>query len=322
MVKAATLTNIMGVPDTYAWNSGSLGAIGLRQVMSSEYPELANTLCRLEGTILSSTQDASGNWYGEVDIAIFDIATDRAIAKIKVGASKGIAGWDIINASVNKTDNPILTNLQQTDEGFESTPLDVKDVVVKGVNPGPIGPFPSSGERVAVGLSESESVDLLSMAYDAISGVDITQGITNNYNVQESTPGETSYERKVESEVSYGSTLQNGQSIDVTDSHHTRNGGSSSFAKYRTVESQGCVTSTYIPLNFGSEPFTYSTIAYNSESTPGAFVTHTLGPLDSNSNDIPRGVISVNTELPHVAALFTSKNLNMSWATVDQQIEK
>jgi len=312
----------MGVPDTYvsnSKNSGNFGVVGLRQVMSSECSDLTNILCRLGGTISSSTKDELGNLFAEVDMDILDVATDRAIATVKVGASKDIKGsaWDINNASVNKIGNH-LTNLKQNEGGFESTPLIVEEVIVTANK----SDRPLSGEIVTVGLSEPESVEVLSMAFDAIAGVAAIQGITKKFRARDGGIEGLSYLRTGKSNVTYGSTLQNGQPIPVTDSHHTRNIGSSKLAKNRRVESQGCVTSTYIPLNYGAEHFTYSTIAYNSELTPCALVTHTLVPVGSDSNDIPRPALSVNTEVSNNSALFTLKNLNMSWATVDQPIEK
>lgn len=312
-----SLNKLDSVPDAYALNSkksGKFGAIGIRQVLSSEFPELANTLCRLEGTILSSTKDALEALYGEVVMNIIDVATDRPIAKIKVGASKDISGgWDINNASVSKTTNT-LTNLKQTAGGFESTPLSVEDVVVKGVNPNPLGPF--AAERVHVGLSEPNSVEVLSMVFDSISGVGATPGVTNKYKARILTSGETSYERRVGSKATYISKLSNGEELTVMDNNHNQSAFSSSLAKYRRVESQGCVTSTYIPQNYGAEHFTYSTIAYNSELTPCALVTHTLAPVGSDSNDIPRPALSVNTEVSSNQALFTSMNLGATWFNV------
>ena len=317
-----SLNKISNIPDTYAWNSkgtGKFGGIGLRQAMSTEYPALANTLCRLEARITSSTQDALGNWHGEVDMDMLDIATDRPIAKVSMQASKDIKcdSWAINSVSVNKTDNA-LTNLQQNEEGFESTPLSIEEVVVTANKSDRL----PTGERVAVSLSESESVEVLSMAFDALPGVDATLGDTKKFKARDGKIEGTSHQRQGRSKVTYKSNLSTGEEITVMDSDHTRNIGSSQLAKYRRVESQGCVTSTYIHRNLGSEPFTYSTIALDSELTPCALVTYTVPHLGSDSNDIPRGVISVNTELPNNAALFTSKNLNMSWATVDQPIEK
>ena len=318
-----TLTNIMGVPDTFVWNiknSGSFRAIGLRKVMSNEYPELVDTLCRLEGTITNSTKDDFGNLYGEVIMNIFDVATDRPIAKVSMQASKGKAGWTINNFSVNKTGNS-LTNLQQTEERFESTTLSVDDVIVIGTRLDKS----LAGERTAVGLLDSESVELLGTAFDTVDGIELTQGETNKFRAREAQFGETSYERLGNSNVSYKANLSNGEAITVMDSHHTQNGNSSQYAKFRTVESQGWLTSTHIPQNVGKSDLVFSTIAQgvDSKSTPCAFVTHTVPSLGSDSNDIPSPVtLSANTEVSNNAALFALKNLNISWATVDQLIEK
>lgn len=324
-----TLTNIMGVPDTYipnSKNSGNFGVVGLRQVMSTELPAFKDSIVRLEGTILSSTQDASGALYGEVLMNIIDVATDSPIAKVSMQASKDIRGgaWDINNASVSKTTNSILTNLKQTDEGFASTLLSVEEVVVKGASPELLGSSPSSGERVAVGLSESESVEVLSMAFEAIAALGAVQGFTNNYNVKESTPGETSYRRPVGSDVFYGSTLQNGQALAVTDSNHTRSGVFSQLAKYRTLTSNNCATRTYIPQNNGKSDLVFSTIAQgvDSKSTPSAFVTHTVPSLLEGSN-VELFVTSVNTKVSNGDALSASGNLGVGWwAVADGIVEK
>ena len=309
-----TLTNIIGVLDTFAWNSngtGKFGAIALRNVMSTEHPELVDTLCRLEGTIKNSTQDASRNWFAELEMAMIDNATDKAIAKVSMQASKDIKCdfWAINNVSVSKTTNP-LTNLQQTKEGFGSTLLSVEDVIVTGTKK----IFHSSGERVAVSLSDSESADLLGTAFEAISGIEAKLGDTKTFRARIGEIEGPSYLRLGNSQVNYKGKLSTGEPIIVMDSNHTSKVGSSLLAKYRTIESQGCATSTYLPQNYGLGTFTFNTIAFNPDEKSCAFVKHTVQPsktintVQSSETTIRGKIMSYNTEVSSQGAQKTAKN--------------